>query len=153
MERVSTHICLLSRIQGRVGGVGVSVSVSHDGDFGTWAEPHSNRGGGAGLLLQSFLDQRPGGGTSTEFETYSWSSTHRRCSLDGPHDAWWATRPPWSESLCYVTRINGGFGAGESAEIIRERIGGVDYWVLRIHQGTSSAGSEYRRTLHCAQSD
>jgi len=45
---------------------------------------------------------------------------------------------PVGNSFCYFTSISGAFhGTGEFAQIRPERIGALDYWVLR---GGSQAG-------------
>ncbi|MEO8906345.1 MAG: hypothetical protein ABI488_27280 [Polyangiaceae bacterium] len=71
----------------------------------------------------------PGGevGTATQI---------REISITGSNG--YAVLAPVGQSFCYFTSISGAFhGAGEFAQIRPERIGSLDYWVLR---GGSLAG-------------
>ena len=76
MQLVSTHICVLARVQGRFGGGGESVSVTEDGNF--WylggASQQQGMGGAAYCYARSLVTPTTGGGTSSEFVVEAWSN-------------------------------------------------------------------------------
>jgi hypothetical protein len=131
----------ISKVQGQFNGGGELVSISQSTDTVTASLISASACSPAGVTgsaisfwfgptkLAVFSDPVGNHGTSTQIPELSASG-----------NGGYAILAPVGKSICYLTRVKGGFfGTGEFAQIRKERIGTIDYWVMRTGQGGASS--------------